>query len=95
MTYPEATFVDGDGQSEEVRRQIESTLNDAGLPEDGELDVIVVEPDLETALGLVARRRPVPLETVIRQVDFGSHATSDPDLRRLLETLGIATDEHG
>lgn len=89
-----AIVADGDGRGKEVRHQIETNLADAGWPQDVELQVIVVEPDLETALGLTESRRPVSLETVIKRTDVDAQAAHDPDLRRLLETLGITTTAH-
>ncbi len=80
---------DGDRQPDEVRRQIERTLAEADAPADVEYAIIVIDPNLEIALGLPDRRLPITLEAVIKGIDLDARARSNPELGRLLRLLGI------
>ncbi|MGH3193393.1 MAG: DUF3226 domain-containing protein [Streptosporangiaceae bacterium] len=80
---------DGDRQPDEVRRQIERTLAEADAPADVEYAIIVIDPNLEIALGLPDRRLPITPEAAINGIDLDARARSNPELGRLLRLLGI------
>jgi hypothetical protein len=85
---------DGDGRPEEVRRGIELAVQEVAAPADLDLGIVVVDPDLEVALGLKKRgenRRPPAhaLPAAIRQIDLRRAASSDSEVAALFGLLGL------
>lgn len=83
-------IADGDGSPEEVKHRIQDTLSNAAVPSEVEIVTVVVDPNLETTLGIVRPKTPPgQLTRVLRRQDLGERAAANADLRVLLETLGL------
>jgi 5S rRNA maturation endonuclease (ribonuclease M5) len=87
-------LADGDGKAAKVRKRIENTLADAGLPPNVDIEILVVDPNLESALGLVNESSPTrpsvhTLDDVLRDLDLSKLAANNDDLTLLLRLLGL------
>jgi hypothetical protein len=87
-------IADGDGKPDEVKRNIEQVLSETAEPADVEFVVLVIDPNLETALGLMdpAKRRRPPISALYAQlhrVDLARLAATDQELAHLLQVLGL------
>jgi 5S rRNA maturation endonuclease (ribonuclease M5) len=89
---------DGDGKATEIKQQIEQTFSVAVVPLDVNFTIIVIDPDLETALDLAGEsaRRRLPLNTrlrILQALDLDKLAAANVDFAQLLRSLGLL-DEH-
>ncbi|WP_020519458.1 DUF3226 domain-containing protein [Catelliglobosispora koreensis] len=85
---------DGDTRPEMVRDRIRQSLHDATVPSGSIIETVVIDPDLETALGLPKRTRSHPnAREVTEQVgnlDLAALGASEPELRRLFHLLNVS-----
>jgi hypothetical protein len=91
-------IADGDGNPDAIRRRVESELADRDPDLARRAAVIVLDPSFEAALGITdglpAGRRDLQrdlgvLNDRLRDVDVPRVAARDPEVRRLLENLGL------
>lgn len=81
---------DGEGTPAEVRRQIQETLRGATVPSDAEFVTIVVDPTLESSLGIVRREvSQEQLAQLLARSDLRQRLANNSDARQLLEVLGL------
>lgn len=92
--YPDVERIiivaDGGRAPAEVRREIQDALGGAALPPDAEFLTIVINPTLETALGIA--RRPASqarLAEQLRRANPPERLVNNSDLRQLFEILGL------
>ena len=93
-------LADGDGAPTDVRSQIEETFTRAATPSGLEVAVVVVEPNLESALGLLetpGSRRPSPsaLSQAIQGLDIAELASANVDLALLFQYMGLSAEDSG
>jgi hypothetical protein len=96
---PVVIIADGDGQPQAVRRRIETGLDTADLGGAGQISLLVFEPTLEEALGVlegfsVGRRRVLKLDRgllreKVRAANIRQLALRNPEVQRLLRALGL------
>jgi hypothetical protein len=90
-------IADGDGQPDVMRRRIENDLASRSPDLVQQTDIIVLDPTFEEALGVdrYPAGRPHPAgdrrlpEVTLQAADVRQAAASNPDLRRLLVSLGL------
>jgi 5S rRNA maturation endonuclease (ribonuclease M5) len=83
-------LADGDGKPAEVRRRIQETLHGAAIYSDTRFLTIVVDPELETVLGITrGEARQGRLAQLLAQADLPGSAVGNSDLRQLLQALGL------
>jgi Restriction endonuclease len=92
-------IADGDGQPQTVRRRIETGLEAVGSGASGQTEIMVFDPTFEEALGVLdgfaaGRRRVLELDRSllrdrVRAADIRQLAQRDPEVRRLLQALGL------
>ena len=81
---------DGDGAAAEVRRQINETLSSESLPPGVDIVVIVIEPDLESAMDINRRHTPPgQIAQLIEHKNLRNLVTANPALGKLFEELGL------
>ncbi|MFI7052270.1 restriction endonuclease [Streptosporangium canum] len=99
--FPEAKEIviiaDGDGMPAEVRLDLERAISPAATTQGPRITLVILEPDLETALGLILpgeRRRPEPPKVAERllKLDLWQLAESNPELARLFHALKLLED---
>lgn len=81
---------DGEGAPVEVRRRIQDALRGSAVPLGAEFVTIVVDPTLESALGIARREvRPERLTQMLTRSDLRGRVSNNSDVRQLLEVLGL------
>jgi hypothetical protein len=88
--YRIVLVADGEGAPVEVRRRIQDTLRGSAVPLGAEFVTIVVDPTLESALGIARREvRPERLTQMLTRSDLRGRVSNNSDVRQLLEVLGL------
>lgn len=81
---------DGDGMPADVRQRIQEALHGATILSNAEFLTIVVDPDIETVLGITRGEvRQGRLAQLLASTDLSRRVADNTDLRQLLNALGL------
>ena len=93
-------IADGDGRPDAIRQRLENDLASRSPDFATQVDILILDPSFEEALGVLegfsaGRRRVLSsdrslLDNKVREADVRHVAARKPEVRRLLEALGLS-----